>query len=479
MKERLLSEELKALGYSTHIVGKWHLGYYKKEYTPTYRGFDSHYGFWNGYQDYYSHTSQESVSPKDQLNPAYGLNLLFPKSILQKGIKSNLVEYFIYKMWPNTRIDPFVGLDMRRNLEPDFESTGKYSTDCYTDEAVSIIRNHGSTCNGDCKKPLFLYVAYSAPHSGNFDDPLQAPADVISKFDYIEDEDRRKYAAMVWKLDESVGKIVAALDGSSMLQNSIIVFLSDNGAQTYGIHYNRGSNFPFKGVSAGRESNYVDRLPLDGVDVGEEIFEGRSWQISPPPHTYESRKEVLINIDDQIKYAAIRIGDYKLIMGTVFFGLQDHWVGESGLPNPSIPYYNTTIVQRSRAGRALRGRNGRSLSETDMVALRYSARIDCDDFWPPNGTNYGRNFPPCIALLKPCLFDVAHDPCEKRNLYRQLPDVANRLKRRLEELRATSVPPNNKLSDSRADPDLWNGTWTNWMDYPKPANYLIQILSKG
>jgi arylsulfatase A-like enzyme len=54
---------------------------------------------------------------------------------------------------------------------------------------------------------------------------------------------------MVSKLDESVGRVVQALQRRHMLQNSIIVFLSDNGAPTKGKQPNWGSNWPFKGVS--------------------------------------------------------------------------------------------------------------------------------------------------------------------------------------------------------------------------------------
>ena len=61
LRERLFPEYLKVLGYKTHAVGKWHLGFYKKDYTPTYRGFDTFYGFWNGYQDYYKHNVQAWV----------------------------------------------------------------------------------------------------------------------------------------------------------------------------------------------------------------------------------------------------------------------------------------------------------------------------------------------------------------------------------------------------------------------------------
>lgn len=61
LNETLLPEHLNKLGYVSHAVGKWHLGYFKKLYTPTYRGFKSFYGFWNGYQDYYSHMVQATV----------------------------------------------------------------------------------------------------------------------------------------------------------------------------------------------------------------------------------------------------------------------------------------------------------------------------------------------------------------------------------------------------------------------------------
>lgn len=53
----LLPEYLKRLGYISRVVGKWHLGNFHELYTPTFRGFDSHYGYWLGNEDYYSHIS--------------------------------------------------------------------------------------------------------------------------------------------------------------------------------------------------------------------------------------------------------------------------------------------------------------------------------------------------------------------------------------------------------------------------------------
>lgn len=77
---------------------------------------------------------------------------------------------------------------MRRNLDVDWDARGKYSTNLFTDEAVRVIREH------DTRNPMFLYLAHLAPHSGNKDDPLQAPDEEIAKFAHIPDPERRVYA---------------------------------------------------------------------------------------------------------------------------------------------------------------------------------------------------------------------------------------------------------------------------------------------
>lgn len=78
---------------------------------------------------------------------------------------------------------------------------------------------------------------------------MQAPEDEVNKFSYIKDLKRRKMAAMTSIMDQGVGKVVTALKRQKMLDNSIIVFISDNGAPTIGLHSNLGSNYPLRGVS--------------------------------------------------------------------------------------------------------------------------------------------------------------------------------------------------------------------------------------
>ncbi|XP_049808943.1 arylsulfatase B-like [Schistocerca nitens] len=296
LNETLLPQRLRGLGYATHAVGKWHLGFYQREYTPTYRGFDSHFGFWNGFQDYYDHTVQASFSP-------------------------------------------FKGYDMRRGLEVDYDSAGRYSTDAFSEEAERVIARH------DASRPLFLYLAHLAPHAANPAQPLQPPPRPLPDLRHIGDPARRAYAAMVWRLDESVGRVVSALERRGLLENSLLVFASDNGAATSGVHANHGSNWPLRGMKGtpweggvrgvaavwsprlkprvSRQLMHItDWMPtlysaaggdvrslgrLDGVDMWPSLLRGG---------TSSPRRHVLINIDDREGYAALRVGNLKYVNGT-------------------------------------------------------------------------------------------------------------------------------------------------------------------
>lgn len=62
LSEKILPEYLKDIGYKTHMIGKWHLGFYEKSFTPLQRGFCSHFGYWSGIISYYDHIYQDTVS---------------------------------------------------------------------------------------------------------------------------------------------------------------------------------------------------------------------------------------------------------------------------------------------------------------------------------------------------------------------------------------------------------------------------------
>ena len=80
---------------------------------------------------------------------------------------------------------------MRRNLEVAEDARGHYSTDLFTDAAVTVISRHDPD-----NSSLFLYLSHLAPHAGNYENPLQAPQDSTRRFTYIRDHNRRTYAGI-------------------------------------------------------------------------------------------------------------------------------------------------------------------------------------------------------------------------------------------------------------------------------------------
>jgi arylsulfatase A-like enzyme len=170
-EERTLPQALKDGGYATAMVGKWHLGHADEKYWPQNRGFEHFYGNLVGEVDYFTKE------------------------------RGGLIDW---------------------QRDGKFLKEDGYYTTSIGNEAVSIIEKH------DRAKPLFLYVASLAPHA-----PYQAPQQAIDAYENkIADEKRRTYAAMITGLDELVGRVVAALRKSNMLDNTLIVFSSDNGGAT-------------------------------------------------------------------------------------------------------------------------------------------------------------------------------------------------------------------------------------------------------
>ena len=196
--ETYMSNVLKDAGYYTSIVGKWHLGF-NEEYQPNKRGFDEFYGFLGGGHKYFPQSFQ----------PFY-----------DKQLKDGVSPINVY-------FTPLL-----HNKEEVKET--EYLTDAFSREAVQIINTADKN-----KKPFFMYLSYNAPHT-----PLEAKEEDIKVFENIKDKDRRTYAAMVYAVDRGVAQIVKTLKANKQFDNTLIVFLSDNG----GSLDHGSSNYPLKGT---------------------------------------------------------------------------------------------------------------------------------------------------------------------------------------------------------------------------------------
>lgn len=192
--EITMATALKNKGYKTVGIGKWHLGD-KEQYLPNNRGFDEFYGFLSGGRNYF---------PNPQNDKPGNLSALLHN---QKQIN--------------------------------FEG---YLTDVLGDAAVNYIDKYQ-------KESFFMYLSFNAVHT-----PLQAKKEDLEKF---KGHPRQMLAAMTWSLDENVGKVMKKLEAESLLENTIVFFLSDNG----GANNNQSTVFPLKGWK-GNEFEGGHRVPF-------------------------------------------------------------------------------------------------------------------------------------------------------------------------------------------------------------------------
>ncbi|XP_077558103.1 arylsulfatase B-like isoform X2 [Haemaphysalis longicornis] len=385
---KILPEHLKDLGYETHLVGKWHLGYSSLNYTPTYRGFDSFYGQYSGPVDYFS----------------------------------NVLTF-----------------------------------------------------------PMFLLLAHQATHCSYGEIPVAAPTENTEKFPYIGNVNRTTYAGMVDSLDESIGSLLEALEEASMLEESIIIFSTDNGAAPEGYHANFGSNWPLRGIKgtvweggvrapafiwsprlqrSGTVSQQLmhitDWLPtlysaagghpqhlgeLDGLDLWRALSRG----------TRSPRSEILLNIDSERGTAGLRYAEYKLVTGIFGEGLD----GRHEIPGGSRPHEDLHhLLQQSRAASVLR----RFYRKKSAFRCRRG-------FWSGNAAvNCGRsqetNF---VTGEEHYLFDIARDPCELTNLAHKRPDLLSFMLGRLKTYNETAVRPIDRTFDPKGFPENNGGLWGPWL----------------
>lgn len=285
-----IAEALKTEGYNTGLIGKWHLGD-KTQNHPLKNGFDYFWGFISGARNYFYDPNEE-----------------FRNSI------RNVVENYT-----QTRFDG-------------------YLTDVLGDKAIGFInKNHESN------NPFFLFLSFNAPHT-----PMHAKDDVLEKF---KDNPRQVYASMMWSMDEAIGSVIEALKENDQYDNTIIYFLSDNGAAMS----NDASPFPFKGWKGNQyeggiktpmimtwKNKIKSNTQFDGFISALDIFK-TSLEVS------NVNKEYMINADGKNimnflndnniknenlfwrkdKMATVRSGDYKLIRlndtSTVLYNIKKNY----------------------------------------------------------------------------------------------------------------------------------------------------------
>ncbi len=316
--EITLAERLKAMGYKTGIVGKWHLGI-SKHNLPLNRGFDYQYGF-------------------------YGASSLYtPERNWSHVINYEHQSFSTQYQWNTGRYGEAAIMEMGEEIREE-----EYITWAFRDKAIEFIEN-----NKD--EPFFLYCAFSAPHI-----PFQAPVDYYCKYGHVADENKRVYYAMISALDDAIGEIHQKLKDLGLEENTIIYVLSDNGGASYTgatdngplkggklTQFEGGINVPFmmkwKGkIDEGTRYSYPvssadifvssvinagGTLPTDREYDGVDLLPFITGKNKDRPH------EQLFWRADHIW--AIRDGDFKLILSA-----RDGWAELYDLREDKSEVYN-------------------------------------------------------------------------------------------------------------------------------------------
>lgn len=184
-----IAEMLKAAGYATAHVGKWHLGY-SPDTMPLGQGFDFSFGHIGGCIDNYSH--------------------------------------FFYWAGPNRH-------DLQLNGR-EFHAPGRFFADLMVEQATNFLRQNR-------QKPFFLYFAINAPHY-----PYQGDVKWLKRYAHLK-YPRNLYAAFLSTMDEQIGRLLAEIDRLELREQTIVIMQSDHGHSTEErAHYGGGSAGPFRGA---------------------------------------------------------------------------------------------------------------------------------------------------------------------------------------------------------------------------------------
>ncbi|CAK9304792.1 unnamed protein product [Gordionus sp. m RMFG-2023] len=372
----MMPEKLKELNYSTHMIGKWHLGYCNKNFTPTSRGFDSFFGFYLGSQDHFYHNTS--------------------------GVSKNGTK--------------FRGYDFHYNYNPYPQAIGVYSTDLYAERTIEIINNT------DEDKPFFIYLAFQNPHS-----PPQVPkGSPVSGCQNITNKNRRLFCGMVEQIDLAVGKIVLALKRRGLYNDTLIVFTSDNGGQV--LH--GGNNYPLRGNKGtiweggirapgfihakflNLRRGYVSMRLFHAVDwyptfielAGGGLSQSKSnpkintslnidgisqWKGIINASAPSPRNNFLINMIIKKKiFAGIRFGNFKLLLGMA--GEMDDWYK----PDNKKVNINDGMYSGG-SGQTLNNSGINEILDPKFENYIEKLKIDRNDIW---------------------YFNIMRDPYEKNNI---------------------------------------------------------------
>ena len=428
LKYKLLPQQLKYYSnYSTHLIGKWHIGYFNWKFTPTYRGFDTFLGYYLAKQDYWTHFEQQ------------------------------------YKV---------KGIDWRYNeniLDVNFPSSN-YSAFIYGNETIKLLRKYQQ----EQEEPWFIYLSFQSVHY-----PLQAPESYINFYqNKISNSGRRALAGQVTVLDDVIGEIVHVLkENSSLWDNTMVILSSDNGGHNDWTKHGH-SNFPFRG---GKATLWEGGVRGVGIVNGGYLPNNRRGQICNQLMHVTDWFPTLANIGGQfIPYGNKKQQGYMDLDGYDMTNviLYDFVNSSRNTLLHNINPYDCDFNKYTICG-AIRYKEwklviGNQVSDDYDLWQNFGDNtniptVDCKINSSEIPLSYNSNENQCPRNGEACLYNIIDDPCEYKDVKNDYPVIYEYMYKLLLSYNNTMVEPLIATSwdDTKyCDPEQskFNGYWTPWIN---------------
>ncbi|KAJ9450051.1 putative sulfatase PB10D8.02c [Diplonema papillatum] len=378
---KLMPQYFAEAGYDTHMVGKWHLGMNLMDTLPTSRGFASYLGYWCGAEDYYTHEASSNAA---------------------------------------------TGYDFQDMTEPTFAYNGTFSTFAFTERAVKILREQYANASAN---PFFFYLAYQNVHW-----PLEAPEEYMQKCAGKTGGNtaRQTVCALATLLDDGIGNVTRALQDIGRLDNTIVVFSSDNGGPTNNTEGTQSNNYPLRG---GKNTIWEGGTRLSGCIRGPNLPKKTVW--NGLMHTTDWLY-TLLDAAGAAPPETPQPGDGMSVWSSLS-------TSNATSPRSWILYETHPDNQQIVHGHAYQS-GGMKIVWTgpsnpaqehgwfpppgqDPSTVHYT--VDCGA--PPSvPSNCGPSW---------CLFNVTADPCEYHDIATEHPEIVTALVNEIQVYQPSAVPP--------------------------------------
>jgi arylsulfatase I/J len=327
----------------------------------------------------------------------------------------------------------------------------EYEDAKFTRRVLEIVAQH------DPAQPLFLFWA---PHSVHV--PLEVPTAYLDRFAFIDDPQRRSYAAMVNFIDEAIGNVTAALQARGMWESTLLWAFADNGGPIMGNGVDGANNWPLRG---GKYSNFQGGVRANCFVSGGAVPAGVRGTPVPGLVSIADVYTTLCALagvdpaDDRAAAAGLPPVDgldmWPLLSGANATGPRaDVPLGTSASPDPDVQ--SGTVVQG-----VVRADGWKLLINEVTSAVWTSPQY-------PNGSTWVDTPHPCgdplsnATAKKGCLFNVLTDPSEYDDVAEAHPDIVLELRARITQWQATAFAPERGADDGaacRAAMSTWRGSW--------------------